>query len=124
AIVRLAELLRGPDGPVGAPRLLDVEHAVSGEFLLDREETSKWSLPGWERLRAIGGEITVVSALASEEDLAPGQPLFLSGVFEGGALFQVSFLPHARQPRWCATATGERGRVELLFPVAWQGPAF
>src|SRR5438105_1426431 len=72
AIVRLAELLRGPDGPVGALRLLDVEHAVSGEFLLDQEETSiKWSLPGWERLRAIGGEITVVSALASQEELAP-----------------------------------------------------
>jgi hypothetical protein len=56
--------------------------------------------------------------------LDPGQPLVLSGVFAHGGLFHAAFLANAAQPRWRAILTGARGRVELLFPLGWQGPAF
>lgn len=125
ALVRLGELLRQADGTLGELRLLEVAHASAGEFLLEADEPAgKWTLPGWDRLCAVGGEIIEVSALASNEDLEPGQPLSLSGVFEGGGLFQVSFLPNMRQPLWRATANGSHGRLELLFPLGWNGPAF
>jgi predicted dehydrogenase len=125
ALRRLVELLDLPDGPIGAPRLVVIEDASAGEFLLEPQEIYvKWALPGWDRLRVLGGEIAVVSALAPQEDLEPGQPLLLSGVFERGHLFEVSLLPAGPQPRWRATVTGERDRAELLFPVGWQGPAF
>jgi hypothetical protein len=39
-------------------------------------------------------------------------------------LFHVSFLANARRPGSRATAIGERDRIELLFPVGRQGPAF
>jgi predicted dehydrogenase len=124
-IVRLAELIRQPDGPVGPLRLLDVERATAGEFLLDSDDIElKPALPGWDVVRALGGEVAEVSALAPGEDLRPGQALLLSGRFEQGGVFQASFLPNVTEPRVRLTATGERGRVELLFPVGWQGPAF
>jgi predicted dehydrogenase len=125
ALLRLAELVHEPDGPVGELQLLAVEHTASGEFLLEQNETHlKWALPGWDRLRVIGGEIAVVSALAAQEDLEPGQPLTLCGVFTRGGLFQVAFLTNAKQPRWRAFVTGARGHAELLLPHGWQGPAF
>ena len=52
-IVRLAELAR--DGPL--PRLLELEIWSTEEVLLDAEEGHKPSLPGWDALRLIGGEI-------------------------------------------------------------------
>lgn len=125
ALVRFAELVRETEGPVGGLRLLEVEHAAVGEFLLEPQDIhTKWSLPGWDRLRALGGEILEVSALSPQEDLEPGQPLLISGVFESGTMFQETFLPFAPQPRWRAVATGERGRAELLFPLGWDGPSF
>jgi predicted dehydrogenase len=125
ALGRLSELLQPHTGALGQLRLLDVEHSSHGEFLLEPDEiVVKWALPGWDRLRTLGGEIAAVSAMAPQEDLEPGQPLLLCGVFERGGVFQVSLLPHAPQPRWRATATGEKGRIELLFPLGWEGPAF
>src|SRR5262249_19848709 len=125
ALARLSELLRWIDGPVGDLRLLEVEHASAREFILESDDLhAKWALPGWDRLRAVGGEIAAVSALASQEDLGAGQPLLLSGGYESDALIQVSFLANAGQQRFRATATGSRGRVDLLFPTGWHGPAF
>jgi predicted dehydrogenase len=125
ALVRLATLLRLPFKLIGDLRLLEVEHVSADEFLLEPSEIYvKWALPGWDRLRALGGEIREVSALSPQEDLEPGQPLLLSGVFEDGSLFQVSFVANAPSPRWQARAIGDRGQMELLFPVGWQGPAF
>jgi predicted dehydrogenase len=125
ALVRFAGLLRETEGPVGALRLLEVEHAAASEYVLEPGEIHiKWSLPGWDRLRALGGEIREVSALSPQEELEPGQPLLLSGVFESCAMFQVSLLPVAPQPRWQAIATGDHGRAELLFPIGWDGPSF
>src|SRR5262249_4948477 len=100
ALARFAAMLRRSEGPLGALRLLEVVHAAAGEFLLEPAEIDvKWSLPGWDRLRMLGGEIMEVSAMSPQEDLEPGQPLLLSGVYEGGAMFQASLLPNAPQPR-------------------------
>jgi predicted dehydrogenase len=125
ALDRFAQMLRQSEGPVGVLRLLEVACAAIGEFLLEPAEINvKWALPAWDRLRALGGEILEVSALSPQEDLEPGQPLLLSGVFESGAMLQTSFLSNAPQPSWRATATGEHGRAELLFPLGWEGPSF
>jgi predicted dehydrogenase len=125
ALRRLADFARNPDSSLGELKLLQVEHAAGGEFLLEPGEIYvKWALPGWDRLRAIGGDITVVSALAPQEDLEPGQTLVISGVFVNGGLFEVTFLADAPQECWRASAIGTRGRVDLLFPLGWQGPSF
>jgi predicted dehydrogenase len=125
ALLRMATLGRPPSNQIGDLRLLAVEDCSANEFLLEPSEILvKWALPGWDRLRALGGEIREVSGLSPQEDLELGQPLLLSGVFEHGGLFQVSFVANARSPRWRATAMGDRGQMELLFPVGWQGPAF
>jgi len=121
AVVRFAERAHS----TGTIQLLEVEHASAAEFLLEPDPSSpKWSMPGWDRLRAIGGEIAEVSALASRDALEPGQPLLLSGIFAHGGLFHVSFIPIFQRPLWRANALGERGRIELLFPAGLQGPAF
>jgi predicted dehydrogenase len=125
ALFRFAGLARSHDGPVGGPGVLQIEHTAEGEFLLEADTAeNKWSLPEWQRLRAIGGEIAEVAALARQEDLEPGQPLLLHGVFESGGLFQAIFHAHARNPRWRAVAASERGRLELFMPTGLQGPAF
>jgi predicted dehydrogenase len=128
-IARLTELLRQPEGPIGACRVLQIECHSAGEFLLDADQgESDAALPGWDVLRAIGGEISEVSGFAAEEELAPGQPLLLSGRFEAAGLFHVTLLPMDSRDQltatWRATLIGERGRAELLFPHGWTGPAF
>jgi predicted dehydrogenase len=125
AIQRLGKIAHAPDVSLGELKLLQVEHAVTGEFLLEPGEIYvKCALPGWDRLRAIAGEIAVVSAIAPQEDLEPGQTLLLSGVFANGGLFEVTFLAESPQPCWRANLVGTRGRMELLFPNGWQGPSF
>jgi predicted dehydrogenase len=122
---RLAELARNPAGKCGELKLLRIEHAATGEFLLEPGEIHvKWALPGWDRLRAIGGEIAVVSALAPQEDLEPGQTLLLSGVFESGALFEAVFLADSPHAYWRASLVGTCGHAELFFPNGWEGPSF
>jgi predicted dehydrogenase len=121
AVDRFAELVRAP----GALQLLKVDFEAAGEFLLEADEShGKWSLPGWDVLRAIGGEIVEVSALTARETLELGQPLSLAGVFEHRGLFHVSFVANARRPMSRAIAIGERERIELLFPIGREGPAF
>jgi hypothetical protein len=125
ALQRLAEFARNPDSSFGELKMLQVEHAATSEFLLEPGEIYvKWALPGWDRLRAIGGEIAVVSALAPQEDLEPGQTLVVSGVFANGGVFEVTFLADAPQECWRANLVGTKGRVELHFPQGWQGPSF
>ena len=111
AILRLGTFLK-PDSPLGAFRLLEVEHCSVGAVLLDAETVGhKPSVPGWDVLRALGGEVAEVSALASGEELEAGLPVLLAGRFESGGLFQVTLLPHQpeaqRQLHWLA-ARGRR----------------
>ncbi|MHB1424655.1 MAG: Gfo/Idh/MocA family oxidoreductase [Gemmataceae bacterium] len=136
AIRRLSEFVSRPPplsppgggdkggGPIGTFRLLAMERGVEGE-VLDGVWIAghKPSFPGWDILRAVGGEIQEVSAFAESEELREGEPVLVAGRFEQGGLFQVNLLPRQRQPSWRLTALGGSGRVELLFPLGWNGPA-
>jgi len=127
AIRRLAEFIRRKEAggsPIGVFRLLEMERGVEGEVL-----DGVWipghkpSFPGWDILRILGGQIQEVSAFAEFEELREGEPVLVSGRFEQGGLFHVSLLPRQRHPNWRLTAIGSGGRVELLFPKGWNGPA-
>jgi predicted dehydrogenase len=123
AVRRLAEFIRhgkeGEDGsPVGEFLVLEVERAGVAAT------GGKAAFPGWDVLRALGGEVAELSALATAEEASPEQPVLLSGVFERGGLFQVTLLPQRDEPVYRLTVVGRRGRAELLFPVGPDGPAF
>lgn len=127
AIRRLAEFVRhkdGNDSPIGVFRLLAMERSVAGE-VLDGVWIAghKPAFPGWDILRVLGGEIQEVSAFAEAEELREGEPVLVAGRFEQGGLFHVHLLPRERQPNWRLTVIGSGGRVALLFPLGWNGPA-
>jgi predicted dehydrogenase len=110
--------------PVGAFRLLEVEFVSTGEVLDNvLVAGAKPSLPGWDVLRTLGGEVAEVSAFAGGEELAAAEPVLVAGRFEQGGLFQVTLLPDQPAPRWRLAVVGRAGRAELLFPQGWQGPA-
>src|SRR5262249_35477064 len=93
--------------PVGPFRLLEVEFVSTGEVLDNvLVAGAKPSLPGWDVLRALGGEVAEVSAFAGGEDLAAGEPVLVAGRFEQGALFQVTLLPGQPAPRWRLAVVG------------------
>jgi predicted dehydrogenase len=127
ALRRLADFVRRKDdvhSPLGSFRLLEMERGVSEEVL-----DGIWlpghkpAFPGWDILRTVGGEIQEVASFAEAEELRAGEPVLIAGRFEKGGLFHVTLLPHQAQPRWRLTVLGSAGRVELLFPQGWNGPA-
>jgi hypothetical protein len=101
-----------------------MERGVEGE-VLDGVWIAgqKPSFPGWDILRTLGGEIQEVWAFAELEDLREGEPVLVAGRFEQGGVFHVVLLPRERQPKWRLTVIGSGGRVELQFPLGWNGPA-
>jgi predicted dehydrogenase len=130
AVRRLAEFIdRVPPGveargPLGAFRLVEVEHASPGEVLEEMDAAlGKPSFPGWDVLRRLGGEIAEVSAFAAAEEMLPGEPVLLAGRFERGGLFRTTLLPRQPADRRRFTLVGERGQAELLFPNGGDGPA-
>lgn len=126
AITRLAEFLdrQGQHSPLGSFRLLLMERYSTGEVLENLGEGGKPSLPGWDVLRRLGGELGEVSTFANAETIEEGQPVLLAGRFEQGGLFQVTLVPQQPSARWRLVLVGERGQAELLFPQGWSGPAF
>ncbi len=123
-VVRLAELLRQPDGPLGPPRLVEVERWSPDAVLLPGEAARRPGLPGWDVLRRLGGEVAEVTGYAEREEVSPDEPLALSGRFERGGMFRASFLPRQPESRWRLTVSAGGGRAELVFPLGWGGPAF
>lgn len=124
-VVRLAELVRSCTRPLVELRLIEVERWATDQVLLDTGAAGhKPAFPGWDVLRALGGEVAEVSALAPREELTTEEPVLLSGRFERGALFQAALVPYQSEPRWRIVAVGSHGRAELLFPVDRVGPAF
>jgi len=122
AFIRLARCMREPD-LIGKLGLLQVELTHPSLSSRDTGTSGKVSLPGWEVLRALGGEIAEVSAFAGGTDLQTGEPFLLSGRFERGGIFQVSFVPQPWRSRCEFIATGSAGRVRLVFPDGFTGPA-
>jgi predicted dehydrogenase len=124
-VVRLAGLVRAGTRPLVEPRLIEVERWATGPVLLDTGGAGhRPGFPGWDVLRALGGEVAEVAALAPGEQLTAEETVLLSGRFEGGALFQAALVPYQNQPRWRVVALGSHGRAELLFPAGARGPAF
>jgi predicted dehydrogenase len=142
AIRRLGELIRpGEDkgterredqvkalapapGRSPSPQLIEMERWATEPVLLDAETAGhKPSLPGWDVLRALGGEIVEVSAFAAPEEVGPEEPLLLAGRFEQGGLFQAALVPNRPEPRWRLAAVTRYDRAELIFPQGWPGPA-
>ncbi len=121
-VERLAQLARAAEGPLGTFRLVEVERWSSEAILLDAAVLGqKPSLPGWDVLRALGGEIAEISAFATREELAPDEPLLVTGRFEREGLFQMTLLPGQQEPRWRLAVVGSAGRAELAFPLGWPG---
>jgi predicted dehydrogenase len=117
AVRRLAEFIR-PTGPVGAFRLLEMERVAP------HPADGKPTFPGWDLLRALGGEIAEVSGFAASEHAEAEDMVLASGRFERGGLFHVTFLPDRPNAPGQLAVVGDGGRADLVFPAGWQGPAF
>jgi hypothetical protein len=124
AVRRLAQLAQHKDGPLGDIQLIELERWSAERVLSDTYTGGDQpSLPGWDVLRALGGEIVEVAALAADEEINTEEPLLLTGRFEHGPLFRASFLPRQEKGRWQASVIGSRARAVLSFPQGWPGPA-
>jgi predicted dehydrogenase len=112
------------ESPAGLFRALLVERASPGEVLDNTHEPGlEPSVPGWDVLRALGGELSEVSSFSDGDELAGGRPALIAGRFEKGGLFQMTLLPE--QPAsWRLAVVGTKGRVELIFTQGWNGPAW
>jgi hypothetical protein len=118
---RLAQLLRSASGGL---RLVEMERSSTEAVLLDADVLGhKPSLPGWDVLRLIGGEIVEVVGLAALEELNGEQPLLLAGRFERGGLFQTTLVPHQAEPCWRMTVRTGYDHLELTFAEGWPGPS-
>jgi predicted dehydrogenase len=115
----------GEDCPVGEFRLLLVERTSTGEVLDNAHEDGLApAVPGWDVLRALGGEVSEVSSFCDADELMGGQPVLLAGRFEKGGLFQMTLVPRQSAATWQVVVVGTAGRAELTFPQGWNGPAF
>ncbi|HEV3263651.1 MAG TPA: hypothetical protein VG013_42845 [Gemmataceae bacterium] len=123
-VQRLVDLVRDPAGPLGELRLVEMERWSPGAVLIEAGRAdAKPSLPGWDVLRAVGGEIGEVSAYAAAEHATPDDLVLLAGRFERGGLFQMSLIPGRPEPRWRLAVLGTGGEAELAFAGGWPGPA-
>jgi hypothetical protein len=121
---RLAAWGGSAESPTGMLQLLRLERGEPGEVLLDTGSGgARPALPGWDVLRAVGGEIAELSALTPGEAVSSAEPVLLAGRFEGGGLFESALLPGQPQAFERLTLMGGRGRAELLFPTGRSGPA-
>jgi predicted dehydrogenase len=124
AVRRLADFIRLPGkdtdaaSPVGAFRLLEMVRVAP------HPADGKPTFPGWDLLRALGGEIAEASGFAAGEHAEAEDPVLVSGRFERGGLFHVTFLPDRADAPGRLAVVSDRGRVDLIFPAGWQGPAF
>jgi hypothetical protein len=122
---RLAEFMgrRDRDASLGRFLLLEAELRSSSEILLNTNIPGVApSLPCWDVLRVVGGEIQEVWAYAETEEVLPGVPVLLAGRFEQGGMFRVTLLPNQRSSSWRLTMVGQAGQAELFFPTGLDGP--
>jgi predicted dehydrogenase len=117
-VVRLADLIRQPDGPIGRLILVAIEESASGPALLDTGVPgTPPGIPGWTVVRALGGEVAEVSAFAPGEELPTDQAVLVAGRFESGGMFQVTLLPGQSGHRRVIRVWGTRGTAELALEL-------
>jgi hypothetical protein len=102
-IARLADLM-GKENILGSVRLVEMEREATESILID-EGQAKVGIPGWDLLRALGGEIAEVAGFAAGEHLS------------------AAFLPGQHESKLTLRVTGSYSRAELLFPDGWPGAA-
>jgi predicted dehydrogenase len=120
----LAELAGSPNRGLGPLRLVAMERWSPEQVLMEfGGKKARASLPGWDVLRTVGGEIAEVFAFAAEEKVDPDGPLLMSGRFERGGLFQAAYLSGQAEARWRLSVIGNFGQADLVFPQGWPGPA-
>lgn len=124
-VARLTDMIQTEDGPLGTFQLVELERWGPPGMVWagDRTEDFKATLPGWDVLRTLRGEVAEVFGFAADEAAAPDGPLLVAGRFERGGLFRATFYPNHHDTRWRLTALGSRGKVELAFPNGWPGMA-
>ena len=116
AFARAADMARA-----GSVRMVELEIWTTEDAFLDGE--LKLSLPGWDVLRFVAGEIGEVYLQSAQPELRPGQPLLVSGRFLGEVLFQSTYLPGQSESRWRLSLVTTTGRATLLFRDGFPGPA-
>lgn len=132
AIQRLKQILSAPSDnangqtpPLTRLKLLRIEQSAHGRLVLGTEiDGGRATLPGWEIIRTLGGEIGEIAGFAAGEEVDPDSPLLLTGRFVSGALFHSSLLPHQNKTRLACLAHDGVNEYELLFPYGLDGPAF
>jgi predicted dehydrogenase len=123
AVARLADLVRTSSDGLGEIRLLVMEWRSTRDIFAAPEAGNKPSIPGWDVLRRIGGEIAEVFAYASGPELTAGAPALLAGAFAQGGLFQVTFFPQSSDEQCSIAVYGSHGEARVVLPSDWQGPA-
>jgi predicted dehydrogenase len=122
-ILRLRELATDQTA-LGILQLVEMERCAAEPVLIDAGlERHRPSLPGWDLLRALGGEIAEVVGFATAEALSCREPALLSGRFEARGLFQARYLTNQPESSLKVRLVGTFSRAELSFPAGWPGPA-
>ena len=120
AIARFAELTR----TTSAGQVLELEIASTEQVLLDADGVNpKASLPGWDVLRRVAGEIDAVYVQTRQSELTKNEPILCTGKFLSGLLLRAMLLPNQNSPRWQIALVTPTGRITLAFPDGWPGPA-
>jgi predicted dehydrogenase len=121
-ILQLAKLAQEQGGPLGALQVLELERWSLAQSSNDAAAELP-SVPDWDLLRTLGGDIAEIYAFAAADEAASGEPLLVGGRFDRGTLFHGTLLPRQSQERWWLALIGRRGQAELLFPRGWPAPA-
>ena len=117
AIERFRQLRESLTGPT----VLEFERWATETYLIDADADNP-SLPGWDVLRRVGGEILEIFAQAAGEELAPNRTLLMSGRFVDGGMVRMLYQPEQLRPRWRLSIGGTRP-IALEFSEGWPGPA-
>lgn len=105
-------------------RVLELEIWSHEEVLLDALSVHhKPGFPGWDLLRAVGGEIAEVFAQSTRAEVATGEPVTVNGRLVGGLVFQASYLPQQVEARLRLALVTTTGRTSLEFDHGWPGAA-
>ncbi len=108
----------------GAARLVELEIWSTEEVLLDFTQPGhRPSLPGWDVLRLVGGEIGEIYLQSAQAELLPGVPIVLSGRFLDGVLLQATYFPNQAEAFFRLSLVTSVGRASLTFAQGWPGSA-
>jgi len=113
-LLALRELTDKEAPKLGELRFLVLEHCTPLSVFREPDSAGRSAgLSGWEWLRGIGGEIVDLSVYAEAEELSDELPLFISGKFEKGGIFQSIYYPRAPEERQVLYWQGTSGRAEV-----------